>query len=81
METGMTTFTGAIYYRNAKAYGVGNTAHARHGLIVGGWRGEIIGGLADGQHVYTGVCKSRDEVKQELVSHLKRIGLTGTLKF
>ena len=75
------TFTGTIYYRDAKPYGVGRTAHERHSRVVGGWRGEIIDGLTEGRSVYTGVCKTRDEVKQELVTHLKRLGLTGTLKF
>jgi hypothetical protein len=81
MEIDMTTFTGTIYYRDAKPYGVGRTSHDRHSRIVGGWRGEIIGGLADGYSVYTGVCETRDEVKKELVKHLKRLGFTGTLKF
>jgi hypothetical protein len=81
MEIDMTTYTGTIYYRNAKSYGVGRTAHDRHSRIVGGWRGEIIGGLAEGHSIYTGVCETRDEVKRELITHLKRLGLTGTLKF
>lgn len=77
----MNTFTATIYHRNAKPYGVGRTAHERHMQIVGGWRGEIIDGLADGWNVYTGVCETREEVKQELIDHLKRLGLTGTLRF
>lgn len=77
----MTTFTGTIYYRDAKPYGVGRTSHDRYSRIVGGWRGEIIGGLDDGRSVYTGVCETRDDVKRELIAHLRGLGLTGTLKF
>jgi len=77
----MTTFTATIYYRAEKPYGVGRTAYERHTRIEPGWRGEIIGGLDDGINVYTGVCEDRETVKRELISHLKRLGLTGTLRF
>jgi hypothetical protein len=76
-----TIYTASIYYRPEKPFGVGRTAKERHSRIVGGWRGEVIGGLDDGRSVYTGVHADRDAVKRELVDHLKRLGLSGTLRF
>jgi hypothetical protein len=74
-------YQASIHYRAEKPYGVGRTAHERHSYIVPGYRGEIISGLDDGRAVYTGVCSSREEVKTELLSHLKRLGLRGVLRF
>jgi hypothetical protein len=77
----MNTFTASIYFQNEKPYGVGRTAHERASRIVGGWRGEIIDGLDEGLMIYTGVCSEREQVKEELVSHLKSQGLSGNLRF
>ncbi len=76
----MPIYQALIHYRDEKPYGVGATAHERHTHIVPGYRGEIVSGLDDGRMVYTGVCDTRDEVKAELISHLKRLGLTGALR-
>lgn len=75
------TFYASIWFRKEKPYGVGKTSHERHSYIVEGYRGEIIGGLPAGRMVYTGSCDTRDEVKTELVQHLKRLGYSGTLSF
>lgn len=76
----MTIYTASIFYRPEKPFGVGRTAKERHSRIVGGWRGEVIGGLEDGRAIYTGVHADREAVKQELIGHLKRLGLTGKLR-
>jgi hypothetical protein len=81
MEIEMTKLTASIYFQNEKPYGVGRTANERASRIVGGWRGEVIGGLEQGLTIYTGVCSSREQVKAELISHLKAQGLSGTLSF
>lgn len=74
----MTTFTASIFFRSEKPYGVNPNPHNR---IVGGWRGEVIGGLEQGLTIYTGVCATREAVKSELIAHLKAQGLSGTLRF
>jgi hypothetical protein len=76
----MTIYTASIFYRPEKPFGVGRTARERHNRIVGGYRGEIIGGLEGGRTVYTGVHADREAVKRELIEHLKRLGLTGKLR-
>jgi hypothetical protein len=73
-------YQASIWYRAEKPYGIGRTANERHSYIVPGYRGEIISGLPDGRAVYTGVCSTRDEVKAELVEHLKRLGYHGSLR-
>lgn len=77
----MNTITASIFYRAEKPFGIGRTAQERSSRIVGGWRGEVIGGLEDGLSIYTGVCHDREAVKRELVEHLKAHGLSGRLKF
>jgi hypothetical protein len=74
-------FTANITYRAEKPFGVGRTAHERFTRIIPGYRAEITDGLPEGQHCYTGVCETREEVKAELVEALKARGLTGTLRF
>jgi hypothetical protein len=76
-----TPYTASVFYVPEKPYGVGHNAHERACRIVGGWRGEIISGLADGVAVYTGVCRDKDAVKRELIDHLKALGLSGVLRF
>lgn len=73
-------YQASIWYRAEKPYGVGRNAHERHSYIVPGYRGEVISSLEDGCAVYTGICQTREEVKAELVSHLKRLGLSGSLR-
>ena len=73
-------YEASIYFRPEKPYGIGNSARERASRIVPGFRGEVISGLNDGLFVYTGVCATKDECKAELISHLKRLGLTGKLR-
>ena len=75
------TFTASIFYRAEKPYGVGKTAHERHSRIEPGFRAEVINGLPEKLHIYTGVCSTREECKRELVDQLKKQGLSGTLRF
>jgi hypothetical protein len=77
----MTRLTARIYYRAEKPYGVGRTAHERHTRIEPGFRAEVVDGLDDRTHVYTGVCATRDEARAELIGHVQRLGLTGTVRF
>lgn len=76
----MTMFLANYWYRAEKPYGVGRTREERASYIVPGWRGEVISGLEDGRAIYTGVCASKAEASQELVSHLKAKGYTGVLR-
>jgi hypothetical protein len=47
--------------------------------ILGGYRGEVFG-LPNGLMIYTGVCQTRQECIDELISQLKGRGFKGSLR-
>jgi hypothetical protein len=74
-------FRASVWHHPGKPYGVGQTDNERHSIIIAGFRGQVTAGLPDGVAIYSGVCPTREAVKDALAAELNASGLHGLLSF